>query len=43
MDISGKKAIVFGGTSGIGFATIKMLAQKKEPQKFWLLVEILIK
>ena len=28
MDISGKKAIVFGGTSGIGFATIKMLAQK---------------
>jgi NAD(P)-dependent dehydrogenase (short-subunit alcohol dehydrogenase family) len=27
MSISGKKAIVFGGTSGIGLATTKMLAQ----------------
>ena len=27
MSISGKKAIVFGGTSGIGLATAKMLAQ----------------
>lgn len=26
MDISGKKALVFGGTSGIGLATTKMLA-----------------
>lgn len=27
MDITGKKAIVFGGTSGIGLATTKMLAE----------------
>ena len=27
VDIKGKKAIVFGGTSGIGLATTKMLAQ----------------
>lgn len=27
MDVSGKKAIVFGGTSGIGLATTKQLAQ----------------
>ena len=26
MDIAGKKAIVFGGTSGIGLATAKQLA-----------------
>ena len=26
MDIAGKKAIVFGGTSGIGLATVKQLA-----------------
>ena len=25
MDLQGKKALVFGGTSGIGLATIKML------------------
>jgi NAD(P)-dependent dehydrogenase (short-subunit alcohol dehydrogenase family) len=28
MNISGKKAIVFGGTSGIGLATVKQLAAK---------------
>ncbi|WP_416896189.1 MAG: SDR family oxidoreductase [Minwuia sp.] len=28
MDIKGKKAIVFGGTSGIGLATSKMLAEQ---------------
>lgn len=28
MKISGKKAVVFGGTSGIGLATVKMLAQE---------------
>lgn len=28
MNISGKKAIVFGGTSGIGLATTKLLAQE---------------
>lgn len=27
MNISGKKAVVFGGTSGIGLATVEMLAQ----------------
>ena len=27
MNIAGKKAVVFGGTSGIGLATVKMLAQ----------------
>lgn len=27
MDITGKKAVVFGGTSGIGLATTRMLAQ----------------
>ena len=27
MDIKGKKALVFGGTSGIGLATVKMLAE----------------
>lgn len=27
MDISGKKAVVFGGTSGIGLATARMLAE----------------
>lgn len=26
MDVSGKKAIVFGGTSGIGLAAVKQLA-----------------
>lgn len=26
MDIAGKKAIVFGGTSGVGLATVKQLA-----------------
>ena len=26
MDVSGKKAVVFGGTSGIGLATVEMLA-----------------
>ena len=28
MDVSGKKAIVFGGTSGIGLATVKRLAEQ---------------
>lgn len=28
MDISGKKIIVFGGTSGIGWATVNLLCQK---------------
>ena len=28
MDISGRKAIVFGGTSGIGLATTKQLAAR---------------
>ena len=28
MDVSGKKAVVFGGTSGIGLATAQMLAAK---------------
>lgn len=28
MDVSGKKAIVFGGTSGIGASTVRMLAEK---------------
>lgn len=28
MDVNGKKAVVFGGTSGIGLATVKMLAAK---------------
>lgn len=27
MDIQGKKAVVFGGTSGIGLATVRMLAE----------------
>ncbi len=27
MNVSGKKAVVFGGTSGIGLATVKMLAE----------------
>ena len=26
MDVAGKKALVFGGTSGIGLATVKQLA-----------------
>ena len=25
MDLAGKKALVFGGTSGIGLATVKLL------------------
>ncbi len=28
MNVKGKKAVVFGGTSGIGLATVKMLAEK---------------
>ena len=28
MNISGKKAIIFGGTSGIGLSTVKMLSEK---------------
>ena len=28
MDVNGKKAVVFGGTSGIGLATVKMLVAK---------------
>ena len=28
MNISGKKAIVFGGTSGIGLSTTKILSEK---------------
>jgi len=28
MDVKGKKALVFGGTSGIGLATVKQLAEK---------------
>ncbi|MEO0363319.1 MAG: SDR family oxidoreductase [Pseudomonadota bacterium] len=28
MDVKGKKAVVFGGTSGIGLAAVKMLAEK---------------
>ena len=28
MDVKGKKAVVFGGTSGIGLATVKMLAEQ---------------
>lgn len=28
MDVNGRKAVVFGGTSGIGLATAKMLAEK---------------
>ncbi len=28
MNVNGKKAVVFGGTSGIGLATVKMLAEK---------------
>ena len=28
MNISGKKAIIFGGTSGIGLSTVKMLSKK---------------
>ena len=27
MNLSGKKAVIFGGTSGIGLATTKMLAE----------------
>ena len=36
MNISGKKIVVFGGTSGIGLATIKLLL-KHNPSKIYAL------
>ena len=41
MNISGKKAIIFGGTSGIGLSTVKMLSEKGASKILAAKVEIL--